>query len=266
MAKTGDFKIEGFPDFKATLEELKAFQKCPMPTFAVCVAAGHSLVVKDALVQFWASKPEFSEKVEGLLSKHDQEFNPTGLKRGLATQTNGNADAEDPEPASKRLRLSSAKTLNELEGEFPERFLGLHSNSNKWFHFLQSWLRSTEIHQTKNILKLPTKDTTKPRTTWDPRYEDPAELRPIQFDLGGSWWIPLDWCHSSLHGGCVYRIVWCGVRGLCETVWSDRHYVRFLCGRPLGGLLNQWCQHFGCAGKDPTGARTSSTTQLLEQG
>ena len=125
MAKTGDFKIEGFPDFKATLEELKAFQRCPMPTFQVCVAAGQSLVVKDALVQFWASKPEFSEKVQELVAQHDKEFNPTGLKRGLATQTNGNADgADDAEPASKRLCLSTAKTLNELEGEYSERFLG----------------------------------------------------------------------------------------------------------------------------------------------
>lgn len=124
MAKTGDFKIEGFPDFKATLEELKAFQKCPMPTFQVCVAAGQSLVVKDALVQFWASKPEFSQKVQELLANHDKEFNTTGLKRGQATLQNGNAEADDSEPASKRLRLSTAKTLNELEGEFSERFLG----------------------------------------------------------------------------------------------------------------------------------------------
>ena len=134
MAKTGDFKVEGFPDFNATLNDLKAFQKCPVPTYQVCVGSGQSLVIKEALVQFWASKPDFAEKVSDLVDKHDKEFNTGKLKRGLASQQDdGNDNAENPEPESKRLCLSTAKSVNELEAEYAERFLWLHSKFSSSF-------------------------------------------------------------------------------------------------------------------------------------
>ena len=123
MCRSKEFQLAGFPDFQATLNELKQFQKCPVPAYQVCVAVGNSMVIQEALVQFWSQKPDFNEQILQIVSSHDKEFNTTHLKRG-GSQVERDQDDQQQEPAAKRLCLSKAKTLNELEGEFADRLLG----------------------------------------------------------------------------------------------------------------------------------------------
>lgn len=121
MARSGEFKIQGFPAFDATLADLKQFQRCPKPDYSVCVASGNALIIREALVQFWVTKhPEFADQMQELVKVHDQEFNPKNLKRGLEQE----GDSEPPqESPAKKLRLTQAKTMEELEKEHSERSL-----------------------------------------------------------------------------------------------------------------------------------------------
>lgn len=115
MARTSEFKIEGFPNFDGTLADLKQFQRSPLPEYKVCVASGNNLIVRDALIQFWCQKhPEFADKMTSIVDAHDKEFNHSKLKRGVENTTNGEQSDERP---SKRLCLNQAKTMNELESE-----------------------------------------------------------------------------------------------------------------------------------------------------
>ena len=126
MCRSQEFNIEGFPNFDGTLADLKHFQKSPVPDYKVTVACGNDLVIQEALVQFWSNKhPEFTEKMNDLLSNHNFEFNPKQLKRGA--EEIGNAGETEERP-SKRLCLNTAKTIEELEKDHPDRFLDIVRN------------------------------------------------------------------------------------------------------------------------------------------
>ena len=122
MARTGEFSLQGFPNFDATLADLRGFQKCPKPEYSVCLSSGNSLIVREALIQFWQKKhPEFADRMDELVRNHDKEFNQNNLKRGLEQEEGeGNTESESP---TKKLRLTQAKTLEELEKEHSERLL-----------------------------------------------------------------------------------------------------------------------------------------------
>lgn len=121
MARNGEYKIQGFPDFSATLADLRQYQRAPQPTYEVCVATGEGqLVVRQSLVDFWSKKhSQFEDRLTSLIEAHNQEFNPRGLKRG-AEESEG-ASEQAQEPPTKRLRLGSTTTLAELEKEHPDR-------------------------------------------------------------------------------------------------------------------------------------------------
>ena len=120
MARNSEFKIQGFPAFDATLADLKQFQRCPKPDYSVCLASGNALIIREALIQFWVTKhAEFADRMQELVKVLDQEFNPKNLKRGLEQE----GDSEPQESPAKKLRLTQAKTMEELEKEHSERSL-----------------------------------------------------------------------------------------------------------------------------------------------
>lgn len=120
MARNGEYKIQGFPDFSATLNDLKQYQRAPQPTYEVCVATGEGqLIVRQSLVDFWSKKhSQFEDRLTSLIEAHNKEFNPRGLKRGAEEQGDSEQAQEQP---TKRLRLGSATTSAELEKEHPDR-------------------------------------------------------------------------------------------------------------------------------------------------
>ena len=127
MARNGEYKIQGFPDFSATLEDLRQYQRAPQPTYEVCVSTGEGhLIVRQSLVEFWSKKhSQFEDRLNGLIEAHNKEFNPKGLKRGSEESA---GDGEQPqEPPTKRLRLGGTTTSAELEKEHPDR-------TPKFFH------------------------------------------------------------------------------------------------------------------------------------
>ena len=120
LARGGELKISGFPDFAGTLSEIKQFQRAPQPTYQVCVALGDgSLIIRQSLVEFWTVKhSNFADKTKQLVETHNKEFNPKGLQRG-SEEEGQNTEAENVEEP--RLALSTAKTIQELQQEFSER-------------------------------------------------------------------------------------------------------------------------------------------------
>lgn len=121
MAKNAEYKIAGFPDFSAALVDLKQFQRSPQPTYEVTVPTGKGdLVIKQSLIDLWMTKhPDFADGMQKLLEEHNKEFNPEGLTRGADTEAS--SDNDDSGPPTKKLRLSTATTLAELEKQCPER-------------------------------------------------------------------------------------------------------------------------------------------------
>lgn len=119
MARSGEFRIQGFPDFGSALSELKQFQRSPQPEYQVCVATGDgALVVRQTLVDFWTIKhSSFSQKMNDLLQAHDNEFNPNKLKRGAEETTEA---AQEEDRPTKRLCLATSITMGELEQNHPE--------------------------------------------------------------------------------------------------------------------------------------------------
>lgn len=123
MARNQEINIQGFPNFDATLADLKQFQKCPTPDYSVCLASGNSLAIREALIHFWVTKhPEFAGRMQEIVKKHDSEFNQSNLKRGMEQDGDGGAGNEEG-PPTKKLRLSQAKTMEELEKDHPEQLL-----------------------------------------------------------------------------------------------------------------------------------------------
>ena len=160
MARKGEFKIAGFPDFNAAMGELKQFQRSPRPDYQVCVALGDgSLIVKETLREFWSKKPEFTEKLAALLSKHDAEFNPRGLKRGAEVTK----EVEAEEQPAKRLRMGTTATSADFEAQHAER--------------------TQDSKMSRSFLFKP----------WLALHQDPFELRKLSAGVGGAGREPLGW-------------------------------------------------------------------------
>lgn len=125
LARNGHLAMEGFPNFKQAVQDLKNVEPPPQPEYSVCFAMNDSLVIKEAIIDQWMEKPEFLQEMEKLVKSHNDEFNKKGLKRG--SQTNG--QSEDSRPA-KRLCVSSDPTpLDQFETKHSDRHLAdLSSN------------------------------------------------------------------------------------------------------------------------------------------
>eukprot|EP00435_Cladocopium_sp_Y103_P023533 s3324_g5.t1 len=120
MARAGDYKIQGFPDFRGALGQLQAFQRAPAPEYDVCVPVSGALIIKQSLIEFWTKKhASFEDQMLQLIQDHNAEFNPKGLKRGA--EDIAEQEEENPEPAAKRLRLSTTTTLADLDSQCKDR-------------------------------------------------------------------------------------------------------------------------------------------------
>ena len=120
MARAAEYRIQGFPDFNAALADLRQHQRAPQPEYDVCVATGDGqLIIRESIIEFWKQKhPSFADQMDQLVSKHNAEFNPRGLKRGMEESTD---PVENAEPAAKRLCLDTKMTTEEMDTSCPDR-------------------------------------------------------------------------------------------------------------------------------------------------
>ena len=85
--------------------------------YEVCICVGDSLVAREALVEQWSDKPDFSSEVARLIQEHNKEFNPRGIKRG--SESSGGSAVERPK---KMLCVPDDNmSLDEFETKFAER-------------------------------------------------------------------------------------------------------------------------------------------------
>lgn len=119
MARAGEYKLQGFPDFTSALADLKQFQRAPQPEYEVCVATGEGqLIIRETLIEFWLQKHQsFADQMKEVVESHNAEFNPRGLKRGMEETD----PVENEEPAAKRLCLDTKIALGEFENSVPDR-------------------------------------------------------------------------------------------------------------------------------------------------
>ncbi|CAE7518553.1 unnamed protein product, partial [Symbiodinium natans] len=114
LARQGKLKLTGFPDFdKATGQLRETATAATVPSYAVTVAVGRSLVVKEALKQHWLAQSDFAGQARDLFEAFDKEFNPENLKRGGQTSSEESA-AKKPRL---NLDLEKAGSVEELPGE-----------------------------------------------------------------------------------------------------------------------------------------------------
>ena len=85
MARGGSLRLPGFPEFEQVVSELKqSSNDIPSPDFQVCIPVPNGLVIKQNLVDYWASCDMFSNEIASLVAEHNKKYNPQGLKRGHA--------------------------------------------------------------------------------------------------------------------------------------------------------------------------------------
>jgi len=117
LARNGHLKLEGFPNFKKAVEDLKNVEPPPQPDYSVCIPLNDALVIKEATIDQWMGKSDFETEMAALIKSHNDEFNKKGLKRG--SQANGQPSEGRP---AKRLCVSSAPiALDQFETDHPER-------------------------------------------------------------------------------------------------------------------------------------------------
>lgn len=113
--------MPGFPDFK------KAVAPAPQPSYSVCIGVAESLVVKQCLVEQWEKKDDFGAELKTLLTDHNQEFNPRGIKRG----SEATGASTSPRPAKKLCIPNEPMSLDEFESKFEDRLGLLHKVATK---------------------------------------------------------------------------------------------------------------------------------------
>ena len=91
MARKEELKLPGFPAFEKTVAELQQKGSGNFDAdYQACVAlADGTLIVKQALLDMYLTKPEFRDETKALLESHNLEFNPKNLSAGA--DEDGNA-------------------------------------------------------------------------------------------------------------------------------------------------------------------------------
>ena len=76
-------------------------------------------MIRQSLIDYWSNKVAgFETEMESIVSGHNKQFNPKGIKRGAAD----GGEPDHSEPASKRLRLDEGvKKLSEHESQIADR-------------------------------------------------------------------------------------------------------------------------------------------------
>ena len=116
LCRSQALSLPGFPNFKKAVDELRTQAPQPHPTYEVCMCIGDSLVVREALVEQWADKQDFSSELKRLMDERNKEFNPRGIKRGSAPSA-GSVES----PAKMLCVADSSMSLDEFETKFAER-------------------------------------------------------------------------------------------------------------------------------------------------
>ncbi len=78
-------KLPGFPHFEKMVGELKsASNESPHPSYEVCVPVPNGLAIKQNLVDYWAGLELFSIDIQEVVKRHNEKYNPHGVKRGCS--------------------------------------------------------------------------------------------------------------------------------------------------------------------------------------
>ena len=87
MCRSGSLRLPGFPEFEAVVNDLKTNgNEVAVPDFQVCIPVPNGLAIKQNLVDYWTSCDLFHVDMSDLLKKHNEKYNPHGVKRGADVQ------------------------------------------------------------------------------------------------------------------------------------------------------------------------------------
>lgn len=117
LARSEHLKMEGFPNFKKAVQDLKNVEPPPQPEYSVCIALHDALVIKEATIDQWMDKSDFQHEMSTLLKTHNDEFNKKGLKRG----SQANQSDADSRPAKRLCVESDPLPLDKFETDHPDR-------------------------------------------------------------------------------------------------------------------------------------------------
>ena len=124
MARAGDLRLPGFPDFSQTVKEMHSNQDMELPSYEVCVGLPNgTLAIKQSIIDYWLKQDDFIVDIEAVVKEHNSKYNPHGIKRGCeeaAGESTSNASATQ----SKRLKVESSVKAAEQESKFGETLLG----------------------------------------------------------------------------------------------------------------------------------------------
>lgn len=123
MARSGDLKLPGFPNFEAVMKELNQKQEIAAPDYEVTVGLPNgTLIIKQNLIDYWLKTELFAETMKEVLNAHNAKYNPHGVKRGAdAMQDESGAKEGAPE---KKMRLETSVKVADQEAKFGETLLG----------------------------------------------------------------------------------------------------------------------------------------------
>ena len=117
LSRAQRLSIPGFPDFKKTVQELKTTAQPPHPDYSVTIPVADSLVIKEALIDHWTTKPDFKADIEKAVKEHNAVYNKRGLKRG--SDASGGDQATRP---TKKLCIEADPiSVDEFETKYPDR-------------------------------------------------------------------------------------------------------------------------------------------------
>lgn len=83
MCRAGSLKLPGFPEFEQVINDLKKNNTdLAPPDFQVCVPVPNGVAIKQNLIDYWSGQELFQVEMLDLLKKHNEKYNPHGIKRG----------------------------------------------------------------------------------------------------------------------------------------------------------------------------------------
>ena len=87
MCRSGSLRLPGFPEFETVVNDLKTNgNEVAAPDFQVCIPVPNGVAIKQNLVDYWTACDLFQVEVEDLVKKHNEKYNPHGVKRGADVQ------------------------------------------------------------------------------------------------------------------------------------------------------------------------------------
>ncbi|CAK9107144.1 Uncharacterized protein SCF082_LOCUS49885 [Durusdinium trenchii] len=120
MCRSNQIKLPGFPEFEQVVADLrKSNSEVPPPEFQVCLPVPNGLAIRENLVEQWTSCDLVEVEMKELLKKHNDKYNPHGIKRGSSDQ----GTTEDPAPDAKRLRIDSSVKMAEHEAQIANKLV-----------------------------------------------------------------------------------------------------------------------------------------------